>query len=165
MFEPKRSDLTAPAISSSLQGVEEGGEGGVDSILWRALVIAITKLGSWIMRNQTPKSVARKLVVQWPIFTQTDSEAIHNPCTELNSLYLTSMQPSQPLIFLLVTHTHTHTPQTPQTIQIFKKSFEECLKGFESIISSDPKLELPSLLFNDISQLGNHNCFLLFASS
>lgn len=53
---------------------------------------------------------------------------------------------------------HTHSPQTPQTIQLFKKSFEECLNGFESIISSDPKLVLPSLLFNDISQPGNHNC-------
>jgi len=38
-------------------------------------------------------------------------------------------------------------------MQLFEKPFEEALKGFESMISSDPKLELPALLFNDISQL------------
>ena len=100
-------------------------------------------------------------------FTQIDFQSNHNLHTQLITLYLTQTRPSQPLISSLVetharTHTlsltHTHSPQTPQTIQLFKKSFEECLNGFESIISSDPKLALPSLLFNDISQLGNHNC-------
>lgn len=57
------------------------------------------------------------------------------------------------------THIYTHSPQTPQTMQLFKKPFEEALEGFESTIASDPKLELLGLLFNDIARLRRHTCF------
>lgn len=123
VLEPRQSDLTAHALSSSTLGSGRTWwrrTGQASS--WRALVLAR-------QAESEPKSAPSKPVLQLPIFTQASSKVNHNPCTQLKTRTPHRHSPpnhgSPPLCN---THTQSHSPQTPQTTQLLKKSFEECLK-------------------------------------